>query len=171
MLFEKKLIPDMIFPDIYSITPEFLAEQGITALISDIDNTLVTYDDAAPTEQLMDWIDSLRKAGIQISFISNNNKKRVSIFNRNLGFFARWASGKPGTRRLYEAMKHMGSNKENTAVLGDQLLTDALAGKIAGLRTYIVPPIKDRTDLFNKLKRAIERPYIKRYEELHAKKV
>ena len=48
-------------------------------------------------------------------------------------------------------------------LLGDQLLTDAAAGKRAGLYTVIVPPIKDRTSLFWRVKRRIERPYIRKF--------
>ena len=52
-------------------------------------------------------------------------------------------------------------------LLGDQLLTDAAAGKRAGLYTVIVPPIKDRTSLFWRVKRRIERPYIKKFLRLN----
>ena len=49
-------------------------------------------------------------------------------------------------------------------VLGDQLLTDALAGKRLGLRVLIVPPIKDKTTLFFRFKRLCERPIIRRFK-------
>lgn len=41
-------MPDRVYNDIYEITPEVLTSQGIRALILDIDNTLVTYDDPKP---------------------------------------------------------------------------------------------------------------------------
>ena len=58
---------------------------------------------------------------------------------------------------------------EETAGLGDQLLTDTLAAHRLGLISIIVPPIKDKTTLFFKSKRLIEKPFIKRYKNLHQK--
>ena len=47
------LVPDFMFSSVYDITPEFFKENGITSIVSDIDNTLVTYDDEKPTKQLL----------------------------------------------------------------------------------------------------------------------
>ena len=64
-------------------------------------------------------------------------------------------------------MKKMGSDSTNTAAIGDQLLTDALAAHRLGLVAIIVPPIKDKTNLFFKFKRWIEKPYVKKYRKMH----
>ena len=166
MIFEKLLIPDRMFRNIYEITPDILAEYGIRAVICDIDNTLVTYDDPEPTEEVLVWFAALTKAGVRIAFVSNNNKERVDLFNKDLGYFASAKSGKPKTREIFNAMKHMKSSPEETALIGDQLLTDAAAGKSAGLTTFIVPPIKDKTTLFFRFKRLLEVPYIKKYKRM-----
>ena len=61
--------------------------------------------------------------------------------------------------------------QENTAIIGDQLLTDIMAGKCAGLkRSFLVLPINDRTELFFRTKRKIEAPYIRKYKRLHGDK-
>ena len=67
-----KFIPTRIYGDIYEITPEALAGMGISALILDIDNTLVTYDDPKPTESVSKWLDAMHTAGIKTAFVSNN---------------------------------------------------------------------------------------------------
>ncbi|MBQ1976504.1 MAG: hypothetical protein II227_03590 [Clostridia bacterium] len=64
-------------------------------------------------------------------------------------------------------MKAMGTDVTNTAVLGDQLLTDALAGKWCGLTVFIVPPIKDKKTFFFRFKRWLERPYLNLYRRRH----
>jgi predicted HAD superfamily phosphohydrolase YqeG len=61
----------------------------------------------------------------------------------------------------------MGRTLDNTAGLGDQLLTDTLAVHRLGMPSLIVPPIKDKTTLFFKFKRYLERPYIKKYKKAH----
>ena len=64
-------------------------------------------------------------------------------------------------------MRDMGATADNTALLGDQLLTDAAAGARAGLFSIIVPPIKDKRSLFFRFKRWLEKPYLKKYNKLH----
>ena len=162
-------MPDRMFRNYYEITPDILSSYGIKAVICDIDNTLVTYDDPEPTEEVLKWFSDLTRSGIQIAFVSNNDEERVDLFNKDLGYFASAKSGKPKTREILNAMKHMKTSPDETALIGDQLLTDAAAGKSAGLMTFIVPPIKDKTTLFFKFKRWLEVPYIKKYKRLKDK--
>ena len=169
MIFEKYIIPGIMLDTFRDVTPEFLAERGIKHLISDIDNTLVTYDDPVPTPEVSDWFNSMAAAGVKIAFVSNNGKKRVDLFNRDLGFVTYAKAGKPKTKYIAAAMRDMGATVADTALLGDQLLTDAAAGARAGLLSIIVPPIKDKKSLFFRFKRLLERPYIKKYKKLHAK--
>ena len=64
MIFEKLLIPDFMFASYSEVTPEFLSSIGVRALICDIDNTLVTYDDARPTAALHRWFRDMESAGV-----------------------------------------------------------------------------------------------------------
>ena len=161
------LTPDYMFATYRDISPEFLAGIGVRALLIDIDNTLAPYEQAEPDEAIIAWFEGLRAAGISASLISNNHPPRVELFNRSLGLDAYPDSHKPSGKVLKLAMKKMRGDEENTAVIGDQLLTDALAAHRLGLRAIIVPPIKDKTSLFFKFKRWLERPYIRRYKKLH----
>jgi len=162
MIFEKTLMPNYLFGSFADITAEFLENEGISALLCDIDNTLVTYDDPEPTEKLSVWFDEMAKAGVKIAFISNNSAERVELFNRKLGYIAYADSGKPSTNNYAKAVEKMGIPKNKTAVLGDQLLTDSWAAHNFGVRAIIVPPIKDKTSLFFRFKRLIEVPYMKK---------
>ena len=165
MIFEKYLVPDLVLGSFREITPELLASRGIRFILSDIDNTLVTYGDAVPTPDVLAFFAMLEKNGVRIGFLSNNHADRVDTFNRDLGYTAVADAGKPGTKKAKAAMEEMGAVPEDTMFLGDQLLTDAACAKQLGLFTVIVPPIKDRTDLFNKSKRVIEIPYMRRYRK------
>lgn len=156
-------IPDRIFNDIYEITPEYLLSEGLRFVLSDIDNTLVTYGDDTPTEKLLSWLKSLTDAGIKIAFISNNSKKRVSVFNKDLQYPAYANSGKPSRKAVFRFMKEMGASKENTCVLGDQIFTDVLCAKRAGVRALFVPSIGPPPDLFGKIKKRLEKRYVNEY--------
>ena len=162
------LTPDYMFDTFDQVTPEFLASIGIKALLIDIDNTLAPYEQPEPDDRIKNWFKALSCAGIKASLVSNNHPPRVELFNKDLGLDAYPDSGKPGVRTNIIAMEKMGSDTTNTAVLGDQLLTDALAGHRLGLVAIIVPPIKDKTTLFFRFKRWIEKPYVKKYKKEHS---
>ena len=164
-----RITPDYMFGHYWEITPQFLAEQGIRALLIDIDNTLAPYEMPDPDEKIVAWVADLAKNGISAALVSNNHAPRVERFNRPLGLPAYPDSGKPGKKNLVRAMQKMGVTAGETAVLGDQLLTDCYAGKRLGLRALIVPPIKDKTNLFFRFKRLLERKYIRRYAKAHGR--
>ncbi|MBQ9162714.1 MAG: YqeG family HAD IIIA-type phosphatase [Clostridia bacterium] len=162
---KKILMPDYMFEKYDDITPDFLENIGVRALIIDIDNTLAPYEQAEPDERLFAWVRAMREHGIGMTLMSNNDRERVELFNRELKLPAYYKSGKPLGKNLKRAMTDMGSDKTDTAVLGDQLLTDALAGNLLGLRAIIVPPIKDKTSLFFRFKRLCERPTVKKFKK------
>ena len=163
------LVPDCMFDKFDDITPEFLMSNGIKALLIDIDNTLAPYEQPVPDERIKNWFTSLDNAGIKASLVSNNHSDRVELFNRDLGLPAYPDCGKPKTANLLIAIDKMGATLENTASIGDQLLTDALAAHRLGIPAYIVPPIKDKKNLFFRFKRWIEKPYVKKYYKLNNK--
>lgn len=169
MILEKLIMPRKMVDTFRDVTPELLDELGIKLLICDIDNTLVTYDDPHPTEELRLWFKRMNDSGVTVAFVSNNHEDRVMLFNSTLGYIAHYDSGKPGTKKIFETIETAGATSETTALLGDQLLTDAAAANRAGIYSIIVPPIKDKTNLFFKSKRLIEKPYVRKYNKLHGK--
>ena len=157
------LTPSYMFGHYYEITPAFLASIGVRALLIDIDNTLAPYEQPLPDDRIRDWFRSLEENGIKAALVSNNHRPRVEEFNRSLGLVAFWDSGKPKKKTLLLAMEKLGVTVDETAMLGDQLLTDSFAGRHVGLPSIIVPPIKDKTNLFFRFKRLCERPFIRKY--------
>ena len=170
MLFEKTLMPDEMYDRFDLVTPEHLKSLGIKYIFSDIDNTLATYDDPTPPENVLNWIKLMNENGIKIAFVSNNKEERVSLFNRELGFVAYSKAHKPLTGKLKQAMRDFGATRENSLLLGDQLLTDCAAGNRAGMYVIIVPPIKDVLTPFFKFKRKLEIPYIEKFKKTRSDK-
>lgn len=157
------LTPDYMFATFDEVTPAFLQSIGVRALLIDIDNTLAPYEEPDPSQKILDWFADLEKAGIRAALVSNNHAPRVERFNKPLGLIAYPDSGKPSRKTLERAMKELGATHAETAMLGDQLLTDCFAGKHIGLCAIVVPPIKDKTNLFFRFKRFLERPFIRKY--------
>lgn len=156
-------MPDEMAVDFTHVTPDYLISRNIRFIFSDIDNTLATYDDPLPPENVVKWCRDMNEAGISVAFVSNNNEERVRLFNRDFGYIAYAKARKPRTGALKAAMKDAGASPSESLLLGDQLLTDAAAGRLAGLHVIIVPPIKDKTTLFFRFKRKIEAPYVRKF--------
>ena len=164
-------VPDYYFDTVYSVTPEILKERNVKGIILDIDNTLVPYEIPEPTEEVRAWLEAMWENGIKTAFVSNNHKDRVELFNQSLNCPAFYDSGKPLKKSCRRAMEAMGVTKEETAIIGDQVFTDVLAGRISGLNTAIlVKPIKDKTNLFFRSKRLLEKPVLAVYRRREAKK-
>ena len=159
------LTPDYMFGAYHEVTPEFLRGLGVCAILSDIDNTLAPYEQDEPDERILNWITSLNDAGISIALVSNNDRERVELFNRSLGVPVYWKCGKPLKKNLLLAMEGLGGTAETTVMLGDQLLTDALAAHNMGVRCLIVPPIRDKKNAFFRFKRWLEKPVIRKYKK------
>jgi len=155
------LRPDILFRSIYEITPDFLLEQGIRGVIFDIDNTIAPYEIEEPTERMKTYLNSLRDRDIQIAFVTNNHDKRVSRFNRELGFPYYSKAKKPFPGGVKAALKGFGLPAEQVLAVGDQLFTDCLSAHLSHIRFYIVPPIRDRKTAFFRMKRTLEKPFLK----------
>ena len=162
-------VPDFYFEKFNDITAEFLAERGIRGVILDIDNTLEPYEHDKPGDHVIAWLDSLKVIGIKACFVSNNNKERIEVFNKEIGLPAFYKSRKPFKKRLLQAMSLMNTDKTNTLAIGDQILTDVWAAHNAGIKAILVPPINDKKDLFTRFKRLLEKPFMRKYKKRKAK--
>ncbi len=171
MIGEKWLLPDELADTFETVTPEKLAARGIRWIFSDIDNTLATYDDALPPESVRLWCKTMADAGIGVAFVSNNERERVETFGEPLGVPCYPKAKKPLVGTLSRAMKDCGAAPAESLLLGDQLLTDAAAGRRMGMYVIIVPPIKDKTTPFFRFKRWIERPYMRKMTHTNKKGV
>ena len=155
--------PDYYFETYAGASVEFLKNAGIRALVLDIDNTLEPYENADPSDGVRAWFSALSEAGISAAFVSNNGKERVERFNKDLGNIAYYKAKKPFPCKIKRAMREMGVSKSETLFMGDQIFTDVLAARFAGIRVALVPPIKDKTDVLTRFKRLLERPIMKCY--------
>ena len=161
------LVPEYRFERFSDATAEFLLSIGVRGVLLDVDNTLEPYEHPTPGDHVIAWLKSLKDMGIKTAIVSNNNNKRIELFNREIGMPAYAKAGKPFKKNLILAMKAIGSEKNNTIFIGDQILTDVCAAHNAGIRAILVPPINDKKDLFTKFKRLLERPIQRKYNRIH----
>ena len=169
-MFRRYFSPDWFFDKFDEATPEFLITNGIRALILDIDNTLAPYEEPEPNERVLAWFDDLKINGIKAAFVSNNDFNRVSLFNQKIGIPMYPKGKKPLKKYMRRAIRELGVEPGETAIMGDQIFTDVWAGRNVGIRCIVVPPIKDKTDPFTRFKRVLERPVMRYYRKREAKR-
>lgn len=146
--------------------PEFLAERGIRAVILDLDNTLVPWHGHEAAPEVLAWLADLRGAGFQLCIVSNTNRpRRLREVAEALGVACVPAGGKPRRRGFRLAMEVMGSGSTDTAVVGDQVMTDVWGGNRCGLLTVLVEPLSPVEFIGTRLvSRNVERLLLRRLE-------
>lgn len=161
----KILYPDFIFSSVREIDADFFRKNNIKNVILDIDNTLVPYTVERPTQLATAFFERLKSEGINVCLVSNNNKKRVNLFNDGTGFYAVARSCKPLRFAIHRAMRHLNAKPEETAIIGDQVFTDVYGGNRSKITTVLVDPIEMKESAFFKFKRKWEKRVLDRMEK------
>ena len=147
---------DHRFRRVYEIDAEWLAGNNITALILDVDNTLTEHGSQLVDDRVLDWLAEMRSLDVKLIVVSNNRNSRVRPFAEKLGLEYIANGMKPFTSGIRRAMAQLGSGRENTAMIGDQVFTDVLGGKLAGICTVLLEPISGERGKFMRFKRRLE---------------
>ncbi|KRM68122.1 YqeG family HAD IIIA-type phosphatase [Apilactobacillus ozensis] len=152
-----KFKPTWMIPTIYQISPSRLNKMGIKAVFTDLDNTLIPWNNTYGTNQLKSWISELDRYEIKLVIISNNSYKRVgkAVQNFRVDYIAR--AYKPLPTGLNKALKKYNLNSRQVIMIGDQLLTDVVASNNAGVRSVLVKPVLPSDAWNTKLNRFIEK--------------
>ena len=152
--------PTYVFDKVGDVTPKFLKSKGIKALLLDLDNTLTTHNNPIPPQSSLDWLESMKRAGIRLMIVSNNDAERVTPFAEQLKLDFEPSAAKPLTFGYSRALKRLGLKKSEAAAIGDQIFTDILGSNLKGIRSIFVFPIEPETSLPFRFKRACERPFL-----------
>lgn len=156
------LKPKIKLEKVTDITIDILNKYGIKALILDVDNTLSTHHGQVLTDGLPEWLETMRNNGIKMTVLSNSNSKRLTPFAQKIGLDFISLGLKPLPFGYLRALKRLGTNKKETAIVGDQLFTDVMGGNFVGVTTVLLTPIKPETSLRFRCKRRVERFVMKK---------
>ena len=151
------LLPKQYVESIYDITPDFLKARGIKGVVTDLDNTLIEWDTPYANEDLAEWFERLAEGGIRVIIASNNTEARVKAFAEPVGTPYISRAKKPLGNGFYSAMIQLGLRPYETAMVGDQLLTDIMGGNRMGMYTILVRPVAQSDGLVTKFNRFVER--------------
>ena len=108
--------PNMYKKNIFEIDYNKLKKQGITCLIFDLDNTLGLIEHEKCPLKTKKLLKELQKDFL-ILISSNNTKKRIAPYLKDLGIGGVAFSLKPSTKGLRKIKKHYNLNKKEMVMI------------------------------------------------------
>lgn len=160
----KLLRPDKIVDSICDIKLDILKEQGIKAIIADLDNTLLPWSSSRVQDEQVQWVSSVRSLGLKIAIVSNNTFARVEDIAAQLGVVALSRAFKPRRSAFRSVAFRFGLQPAEIAVVGDQLFTDILGGNRSGMYTILVNPMCKKEIIGTKVLRVLEKIFLNRLQ-------
>lgn len=162
-----KFKPTWMVEAIYQITPEQLKKRNFKAVLTDLDNTLIAWNNPDGTEELLLWIEEMKNAGIPVVVISNNKAVRIERVVNQLGLKYVQRAMKPLTKGFKEAQKLVDLPKDQILMVGDQIMTDIRGANAAGIQNVLVKPVVESDAWNTKFNRAMERRIMKHLWKKH----
>lgn len=155
-LIKKYFLPTSYVDNFTNITPARLNQLDVRAVIIDLDNTLVGYDDMDANDQVINWFKLMNENDFKVTIVSNGKKKRVSNFADPHDIDYIFNAQKPLSKNYKKAIRLMGVPKNETIMVGDQLMTDIFGANLIGLKSILVIPVKSKDGYATLLNRKIE---------------
>ena len=165
----KKLIPDYVYKTIYDMPLKELYDSGIRLILTDLDNTLISYAEKLPNEKLMKWKEEVINTGFEFILVSNSRKERVDNFCKEFDILYQKFSTKPLKRGIKRAIKKVAKgvySNDQVLLIGDQLMTDILGAKRCKIKAGLIFPVDKSTDVKStRGNRRLERFFLNRIKK------
>lgn len=152
----KAMVPDAVYKDMKSIPFDELYKSGKTTLLLDFDNTLGPDRSFAPNDYSFDCIKMVQDYGFKCILVSNAKSSRSSGIAEKLNIPCVTYAKKPKPDGVIAAMEKMNVTKDESVMIGDQIFTDVMAGKFAGVYTIMVEKYKKKEKWYILIKRPFE---------------
>ncbi len=151
------LTPDRYYTNLEAIDLADLRSLGVSALLLDLDNTLLPQGIDELRQELRDWTARVTAAGFRLCIVSNNWHGRAKVVAASLGIPVVSHAVKPLPFAFRRGLRLIDAVPHETAVIGDQLFTDVLGGNLIGATTVLVVPLSVKDLPHTLLLRLIER--------------
>ncbi len=154
--------PDQVVASVLDVDLDHLMKKGITALVLDMDNTLLRWDSDEVSAEMKAWVAQARRRGFQLCITSNGLRSRVDHISSYLQVPAIHKAVKPTKRPFRRALAILGTLPQQTAVIGDQIFTDILGGNRMSLHTILINPLGEKELGTTRMMRRMERRVLAR---------
>lgn len=159
------LYPKLYCKNVLEITPDYLKNNNIKALILDVDNTLLDFD-LKILDGLESWCENIKNNNVKCIILSNSNKEtKVKMIADLLKINYIKFAMKPLKRGFKLAKKELNIPEENIAVVGDQIFTDVIGANRMKMHSILVKPLAEKDLWMTRFKRPLENFVIKKYLE------
>ena len=152
-------LPRVMLDKVTDVTAEMLDNWGVQLLMLDFDNTIVSYTTDIPTQEVLQWLETMKTAGIQLCVVSNSHNDRVKIFCSQYGIDCITHAKKPFSKGIRECLARYGLPVKTCALVGDQIFTDTLGANICGVKSVLVKAIHNH-NFWLKARHVLEMPFI-----------
>lgn len=156
-LLKKYLKPDAVYTRMTDVPFFTLRDKGFRFALLDLDNTLAGDRVTEPSPYTYEVIGKLKDAGFVCCIVSNAKSTRSSDFAAKIPVECVSYANKPSPNGIYRALDMLKANKSETVFFGDQIFTDIIAAKRAGVFAAFVEPITRKEMFYIKIKRPFER--------------
>lgn len=153
--------PDFYYESVFDIELDKLRNRGIRNLLIDLDNTLVPWGKHNIDSRLTQWFSNLATEGFDSCILSNNTEERADYLCGIFGLPYIAFAKKPSRQAFRKGLSKLNAAGDQTAVIGDQIFTDVLGGKMSGLTTILVVPLSRSEFWGTKIARIVERFILK----------
>ena len=127
---------------IYKISLSKLSDKGIKCLLLDVDGTLLSRNTEIIPSSVKNWIKNSKEL-FDLYLISNNpSKKRIVRIAKELNLRYKYNASKPRKKVTMSAIKEIGSEPKNIAIIGDRIFTDIIVGNRCNIKTILVKRLK-----------------------------
>ena len=133
--------PHLQVATLQELSLDRLRDLGLRALLLDVDGTLKRYRADEVTPEVAAWLEELRSGGIGLCLVSNGRGKRIRRFAEKIDLPFVALALKPFPFGIRSAVRKMKFQPSRTAMVGDQLFADVMAGRLAGLTSILVRPL------------------------------
>ncbi len=151
---QQYLRPVHVYESIYDIDFGSLYDDGVRSIFVDVDNTLISYSDDDVSFQCINLFNSIKLYGFDSIILMSNHSstERVNRVAKQLDVPGVAFACKPFTFTVQRVMNDYQMSDTQTAIIGDQLLTDILVGNLLNLTSIFVDPIdKENVSFLKKL--------------------
>ena len=153
--------PTKYYKSVFDINYNLLKEENIKVLIFDLDNTIITYDEVTPRDEVIELFQKLNN-DFKVFIASNNVKEKVRRIGKSLNVHGFYSVIKPSIRIKKLLLKKYDVKMEEVAIIGDQIVTDIFMGNRLHMRTILVDPLGDRDLKITFFNRFLENRLMKR---------
>ena len=157
-------LPTWCCSNIFKLDLNFLKENNIKYILTDLDNTLAPYNIPLPDENTIKFFNSLKEEGFTVIIVSNNTGKRVKTYSSSLNIDCVAGAKKPFTAVLKKYLETNNIDLSECVLIGDQMMTDIVCANRLKIKCILTDPLSKEEALVTFFNRKLDNFYRKKYK-------